>query len=218
MSGTPPAINNNMGVGIVDVDHPVMYDITHVDGIRPSATRRAPRVSAAITARITMAEKRNRVVDAQRRKAIVARTGSLQIANSVLTLEKVVWVKQQLAEGKWGRREIGQAVGVSTESIAKIARGDTWGHVPWPEGVERGELVAPSFEVPAAEPVRGMTKEEEQASIARVFAKAGVAMPTAPQIEEDSNEAAKKLLLGDFSGVAERSDAAEAPENLDELP
>lgn len=161
-----------------------------------------------------MSGKRNRVADEQRRAAVIARTGSVSIANSVLTLEKVTWVKQMLMEGRWGRREIGQAVGVSTESIAKIARGDTWAHVPWPDGVDKGELVAPDFGQPVVQrvPVPATGKD----SLALVLEKLGPGYK--PVDAEDPNEVAKRKLLGGLNAAVEDAGAGDTPVNLDELP
>ena len=158
-----------------------------------------------------MASKRQTVGDLQRQKAIVDRTGDVAIGRSKLTLEKVRWVKEELMKGEAGRRELANALGVGTETIARIDRGDSWAHVPWPEKVEQGvRLVVPEFKEELVAPA---TAAE---SLALVLEKLGPGYK--PVDTEDPNEMAKRKLLRSLGIADEDLGTSGAPVNLDELP
>lgn len=72
-------------------------------------------------------------------------------AGALLTEAEVKRIKGLLAQGV-SRREIGKLFRVATETIARIARGDTWGWVEAGEELSRIALEADEIEVPPSTP------------------------------------------------------------------
>lgn len=72
-------------------------------------------------------------------------------AGALLTEAEVKRIKGLLMQGV-SRREIGKLFRVATETIARIARGDTWGWVEAGEELSRIALEADEIEVPPATP------------------------------------------------------------------
>jgi hypothetical protein len=69
------------------------------------------------------------------------------MGNAILTSNEVSRIKRDLAEGR-SRKHIARAYQVGLETIARIARGDTWINVPVAEGARidklEAELLAPA--------------------------------------------------------------------------